>query len=699
MNDGHTVKFDRPAYNADFEIYENGYLVNGFMMSHILSFNNSKSDTANWIEDMKELEQNIEREKMKFTVKSIAVENFKGVLADKWYLFDNTDITGKNGSGKTTIATAHYWLWCGLSYDLVKNSFVRPKNVTGKITTTVTEEVDIDDETYSITKIEVSDDTGKTSHSYEIDGVPFNAKNFIEKISEIGINTTNFAEVSHPDVFVSGDKKNCRSVLFSMVKESYSDYEIAQNNPACADIVHGLKNFTSEQLSTKYKNEKKQYDNRLKEIPAQIFTLEGSMVKVEDNLDALAEEIDKATKVLAESLANDNVNSADELRDKITKLKSQRMEEYEAEKARRNKEVRRYEKEIEYFKEQFNKVIPEKIRKETFNSDIALNYKRRDSERIEKLKSDEKAIVEQTMNPEDTKCAYCGQELIGEQRENAIKTFEATKEAKLNEVQSELKRLIDAIPQYERDHNTAEKNIEQFRFELEENKKNYKIAISEAEEVNKSVVTNDVIENYTKQINETQAEIDKIAESSAEHIEKLNKLAELQKRHDYIIQQKVQLQNNANINDKIAALKIEQKETAQSIANCEKMLHELEELQKSKINVVTDVINSHFNGVRFKLFDFLKNGNWTEVCIPEVLGADGEWRDLSKVANTALQMLGKMAIVNGLQKYYNQYYPVFVDNAESIDSDNRLLIDTMLSNGTQKIVMSVTDNELKVDRR
>jgi hypothetical protein len=62
-------------------------------------------------------------------------------------------------------------------------------------------------------------------------------------------------------------------------------------------------------------------------------------------------------------------------------------------------------------------------------------------------------------------------------------------------------------------------------------------------------------------------------------------------------------------------------------------------------------------------------------------------------------MLGKMAIVNGLQKYYNQYYPVFVDNAESIDSDNRLLIDTMLSNGTQKIVMSVTDNELKVDRR
>lgn len=63
MNDGHTVKFDRPAYNADFEIYENGYLVNGFMMSHILSFNNSKSDTANWIEDMKELEQNIVKER------------------------------------------------------------------------------------------------------------------------------------------------------------------------------------------------------------------------------------------------------------------------------------------------------------------------------------------------------------------------------------------------------------------------------------------------------------------------------------------------------------------------------------------------------------------------------------------------------------------------------------------------------------
>ena len=62
---------------------------------------------------------------MKVSIKSMKLENFKGV-ENKNYLFNgNMDISGCNGIGKTTIATAFYWVFSDKDYDLHSNPPIR----------------------------------------------------------------------------------------------------------------------------------------------------------------------------------------------------------------------------------------------------------------------------------------------------------------------------------------------------------------------------------------------------------------------------------------------------------------------------------------------------------------------------------------------------------------------------------------------
>ena len=50
-------------------------------------------------------------------IKSITIQNFKGCTNKIFEFGDNNEILGVNGAGKTTIATAFYWLMTNQDYD------------------------------------------------------------------------------------------------------------------------------------------------------------------------------------------------------------------------------------------------------------------------------------------------------------------------------------------------------------------------------------------------------------------------------------------------------------------------------------------------------------------------------------------------------------------------------------------------------
>ena len=62
-------------------------------------------------------------------LKSMHLEFFKGVTDKTYDFFDRTKVSAENGEGKSTIADAHFWLWCGRNYELVNEPNIRPNNI------------------------------------------------------------------------------------------------------------------------------------------------------------------------------------------------------------------------------------------------------------------------------------------------------------------------------------------------------------------------------------------------------------------------------------------------------------------------------------------------------------------------------------------------------------------------------------------
>ena len=93
--------------------------------------------------------------------------------------------------------------------------------------------------------------------------------------------------------------------------------------------------------------------------------------------------------------------------------------------------------------------------------------------------------------------------------------------------------------------------------------------------------------------------------------------------------------------------------------------------------------------VDFKLFDYQKNGEYKEVCVPQYKG-----KDMRVSTNTGLEMAMKLDIIEGLQKFYGLYFPVFLDKAESLSDETLKQIDMPC----QLILLKVTEGEkLKVE--
>ena len=110
-------------------------------------------------------------------------------------------------------------------------------------------------------------------------------------------------------------------------------------------------------------------------------------------------------------------------------------------------------------------------------------------------------------------------------------------------------------------------------------------------------------------------------------------------------------------------------------ADMEKRLYEVTEVEKAKNKSLSDSINSHFNIINFKLFDYLKNGNYTETV--EILIDD---KPMTSCANGSLVQLAKIDCIDGLQTFFNQHMPVFVEDAALItaNTEQRIKLDSQL---------------------
>lgn len=681
---------------------------------------------------------------MRMILKSLRLENFKGVK-DKTYEFGKTTrVSGMNRRGKTTIGAAWYWLTSDKNYELVSNPNIRPDNIEDCIPT-VTATVDVGGKEITLSKMQKRkvgkpDKNGVSkvtiTNTYEINSVPKTERDFKAYLEELGFEFDKFLICSHPNVFtkdLSLKKKQdeMRKSLFAMASAK-TDLEIAQMNKETADVAKLLESYKFEEIEAMNNASKKKAVEQLDAIPNQIIGLEKAKVDV----DVAEQELAKAdlTRRIAEcdkKIAGAD-HSLDELRDKEMRLQldisgitqtmnrelSNRRYEIDADLCGCKDELKHLEQTIS-LKE--NKIVgnekaitdADAERKkigEKYNAEYAKAF-----DEAPYLFDESKWVFDEN----STVCSLCGQKLPEDKIEQLKADFESQKEKakadaeeklkakrfkfdtdkkvelnRLNTIGTEKKELITELTKKNADLNT----------EIDALKKQEQDAIAKKEELSKQLSEIPSEADYTQnedyvklkaERDKVLADIEKLESDGADKIVtdlKVEK-ADLQSQLDEVNKIIAQAENNVQIDDKIADMQHKQNEYGQAKADAERILYQLKEVSKRKNELLVEEINQHFGIVRWKLFDFQKNGEYKEVCIPTVLDEEtGIYKVFGDTTNTGREIEAKIDICNSFQKFFNMYVPIFLDGAESINDEYVPAVDAQL------ILLTVSeDKQLKVE--
>ena len=681
---------------------------------------------------------------MRMILKSLHLENFKGVT-DKTYNFGNiTRVKGENRLGKTTIGTALFWLFSDRNYELESNPDIRPDDGR-ECVPTVTAVLDVDGKEITVAKMQIRrggkpDANGVSkvtlSNSYEINSVPKNGRDFTTYMEELGFSFGNFLVCSHPTMFtkdLSQKKKQdeMREHLFAML-HSKTDLEIAQMSKDTADVAKLLESYKFEEIEAMNNASKKKAVDQLDAIPNQIIGLEAAKVDV----DVAEQELSKADLVRRIAEYDKKIVGAghllDELRDKEIRLQfdmsgimqtmsrelddKRRSLDNEKDDATRefndlHNQIRNAENQIKTNKQAVADTDAER-------KNLGVEYNAEFSKTFDEtpyLFDGSKWVFDEN----STVCSLCGQKLpadkieqlkadfeqkkvdakvhAAKQLEDARKTFDDAKGAKLKDLIDRGNTCKDEIKRLTKENAKLQESIGTLK---EQESK----ALAKQNEYTKQLSAIPSAADYTQnedymklkaERDKVLADIEKLESDGADKVvtDLKAEKSDLQAQLDEVNKVIAQAANNVRIDEQITEKRQDQRKYEQAKADAEKILYQLKEVSKRKNDLLVDEINSHFSIVRWKLYDYQKNGEYKEVCVPTVPDEKtGIYKVFGKTTNTGCEIEAKIDICNSFQKFYGMQTPIVLDGAESINNKYLPKVDTQL------ILLTVTEDEqLKVE--
>ncbi|MBQ8279710.1 MAG: AAA family ATPase [Roseburia sp.] len=663
---------------------------------------------------------------MRAILKSLHLEMFKGVKDKKYDFGPKMRIMGKNRLGKTTIADSFYWLIADKSYELVSNPNIRPDDVE-ECVPTVTAVFEIDGKEVTIAKMQKRK-VGKPdangiakvtiTNSYEVNCVPKTERDFKAYLEELGWNFDNILVCSHPDVFTGQKQADMRKLLFKMASEK-TDYDIAALLSDTAEVKDLLASYKFEEIEAMQKASKKRAMEQVDAIPNQIVGLERAKVDIDVAEQELAKAELERQIAARDAQIKDAGHAIGELRELDMKLQgemsvlAQQMNR-EISNERQLVESKILEKEREIQRLAFEKKSCREA-VERNNQELS-TYDSKKAEINRRYKENQEKVFDETpylfresewvFDENSTTCSLCGQKLPKEKIEQLMIDFEQKKAMAKSRCEDALasarKGFLDGKERVKKDLLAEADRIKNRIAEITVQNADMLKGIGEMEILEKSAMAQkaeyeeqlatlpaeaDYAQNpeYVRLKEELDkvkaqiADIDKMEHndlvSSAEE-EKRNLQAELDKVNRIL----AQAENNVRIDEQIAQLRRDQLNYEQAKADAEKILYQLSLVSKKKNELLVEEINQHFGLVRWILFDYQKNGEYKEVCIPEVDG-----KRFGESTNTGREIEAKLDICDSFQKFFDMQVPVFLDGAESINNEY------LPSLAAQLILLTVTE--------
>lgn len=676
---------------------------------------------------------------MKLKIRSLHMENFKGIKSLDVNFSNKTSIKGQNASGKTTIFDAFTWLLFNKNSAGEEKFNVRPLDKDGKridnVEINVAAVLDVDGKEVELSKTQKQNWVKKRGtdtvtlqgnvNSFEIDGYPKSEADFKAYVSVLAQSEEMFKMLTNPQYFSSLKWKEQRDILMKLVSEA-SDVELARTDAKYTPLLGELEKAPStDDIRAKFSKALSEWKKKQAEIPVRIDEAEKSKVDV----DVAEQELAKAdlTRRIAEcdKKIENAGSSLGDLRSKEMQLQfdmsgiaqtmnnelSAKRRELDSVKVDATREFNDLHNQIQTAENQIktNEKIIADTDAERKNLGVEYNAEKANAfDEASYLFDESKWVFDEST----TVCSLCGQKLPADkieslkvdfeqkkadakaradkQLEDAHKAFDDAKSGKLKDLIAKgnnCKADIERLTKENADLQESIGTLKEQESKMLEKQNDYAKQLSE--------IPSEADYTQNEEYMKLKAEHDKIladiAKLESEGADKVvadlkSEKADLQIQLDEVNKVIAQAANNVAIDDRIETLRDEQKEIGQKVADQEQMLYLLEEFIRFKLDKVSESINSHFKTVNFKLFEMQLNGGMKDCCECTVNGVP------YSALNSGHRIVAGLDIIRSLSELYGVSCPIFVDNAESLNEFNVPDMDAQL------ILLSVSeDKQLKVE--
>ena len=608
-------------------------------------------------------------------------------------LYDRTEISGVNETGKSTIKRAIQYIFGCRDENGREITGIRPhdkdgNDIDGDITAEVTVEIDGTDKVLKKVCRQNFNKKGEFTGNvtdYYVNDIPKKAADFEKFLEESVCGKDKFSLCINAMTLLLKGGTDQRALLADMFGQHSND-DICNQFPEFEALRAILQDGTVDELKkrcnvqlygTRGRNGTKGLQDLLDEIPSRIDEISRQRVDIDladlelkkkALLDKLSENIKQQTDT------QNSMNSYDKLSDGIIELKGQLSALHQ--KANEKLDADRREKRTTLNQIQ-NEHQKELLKADTIREEITelekriaqYEQKRQDLKKSwdlnKSLKFDENSLI----------CSYCGQEYPEEKKEQLRTEFDVHKAHELELITKEGSSCADHIKadQAELEHKREE--LKKTDDEVERLEKEIAIADNALNSIPASVDISNTEEykSVQSQIAEKEVSMNKFTDMNLLRIQL--KGDEEQIRNDISVVDKslASVSINESVDKRITELEQERKNIAQKITDVQAQLDLLKKFSRKKNELLESDVNEYLEFCHVKMFRPLMNGD-TEECCDFIYKGEPYSRNM----NHGARILTEIDICNAFQKRCGVELPIMTDDTESLDSWRIPQIDSQL---------------------
>ena len=610
---------------------------------------------------------------------TLSIRNFKGV---REFIFEpngnGAAILGENATCKTSIADAFSWLLTDKDLRGQADCEIKPLDSSGEpihgLESSVEAVLDVDGQeltlkkTYSekFTKRRGSAEAVFSGHDigYWIDGVPSKKSEFVASVEQIAPGKL-FSLLTSPTFFSEKVHWSERRKLLLEICGDITDADVIASNGKLSPLPEILGKRSLDDHRRVLAGRRTEINKQLADIPVRISETQRGIVAQDADPERIKLKLAPAvTEKNALELQLVTIESGGEIAEKtkqlwevegkLIALANEQAQGANAPLLKRTQVISRLKAEIETNRNRVSSV--------GMTIDLNVEKFKGYQVKIEGLRADWHFFNNKAFDTESATCPTCGQAMPEGKLKDAREAFNLNKSKRLEEISKE-GQMYKTFSERATGENEklikerevlgtaiafAQAAVDSFQAEIEE-LKNKPVANRpeyEALQVQKAALESEISELQIGSRDSAGEVKAKIAEVAAE-IEALRAIL-------------AQIEHNKKATARIAELAAEERTLAAEYERLEGELFLCELFIKTKVSLLTEKINSHFEFTRFVLFEEQINGGLTETCRVMVNGIPYE------NLNNAMRIQSGMDVIRTLQKHYGVSAPLWIDNRESI---------------------------------